>query len=1463
MPTVSVCLIVKNEQEVIERCLSGVTRFADEIIIVDTGSTDDTVSICSQFTTSIYHFTWIDDFAAARNFSFSKATMDYICWLDADDVLKPEDIAALNNLKATLHKDVYYLKYDYAQNEAGDSVCTLYRERLIRNNGAYKWKYPVHEIIDCNQAPPGERVEITVTHQRTAAGYSSDRNRNIDILNKFIFTPAYENDPRIWYYLAKEYDDHGHTEKAIEAYKRSITITGGWIEDKTWAHIRIARCYHALSKHQDNVVNQPLLSACYHAKQALKLDSGLAEPCLLLGQLAYEDAMYHEAVFWFEKCLRPVPDRLSPVDPFVYSLYPYMHLVFCYDALQEYQKAALYNEKALAIKPADAGLLHNRAYFNKVLNGQFDALPVKLLNFCNGLFRKEQHINCHFVAGEHVDLICDPEQLFFYDGSIAAINEEYSLSYLPVSKTPVVLQQWYRVLAAGGKLVLREHDLAATAEKFYKSDTPEQANWYRHILYGFQTDVEKEQHLHLNRMSGFTKYEWIQLVRDAGFFIEKTEERDLYGTPSIELVAVKKQAIAQSKIGWVAGSQPVDERFPTYRIRARAIDRALNETGFNSAFVYDLSDDNLMEFHTLIFFRTINQHEYELMQRMKAYGKKVVVDMAEDLLAFEKEFPYYIPMLQLADVVICCSYKLAEKLSAFNANVHVVEDAIETTPVHNRQYENNGALTVGWIGMADNHLHAEKLRPLIEECGYTLVTIHNGNDASIKWDQAAWQSSLQPCDVAIAPADTGMQPCKSNNRVTTYMALGIPVIASPLDAYKRIIRNGINGFIAEDTSDWKACLLALKEAGLRRSIGQQGANTALRFRPKNMALKLARILLAEEYNGKATDIIIPTIYNPAHLGVCVESIIACTQSPFNIIVINNGGHPHIEAAGVQTLEADRLNYSASINLGIKHGVAPNICIMNDDVIVSDGWLEPLLKTLEEETVAFCNPLSNSEYGIQHECVMGIEEVKLLHCNNYLLDGKIYEKGSAAAGIYPSAIHSFVPDHAKRIMGLDWVAFFCTLTTRKVIETVGLPDDQFNNGSEDVDLCYRARRMGLGSRVNENSFVFHFGGTSTERYRAEDPERKEETQKLLGKKYAAPLLVIYTGFSFEPWNGLTLEKQGIGGSETAAAKLAIEFSKLGYRVVLFCDCTGMEGSYEGVEYRHHSGFRDFIDRHFIDVFIASRQINILAEPVRAEKKYFWAHDVCAMGTGLGPNDLVKKYQHQLNGLFCLSPWHKNYFATIHGISDSNIIVTQNAIDPGRFATVHAKEKNRFIYSSSPDRGLDTVLKLFPKIREQLPDATLHIYYGFDNFEKAILYSGDAAKKALYDTIKLLMNQEGVFYHGRVGQQELAAAFLKSDVWLYPTQFTETYCITALEAQMAGVLCVCSATAALSTTVGNRGILIQEDPSQPGYEQSIVQKIINMQQDVERKALLLQQAKDWASRQTWSKVAADWLSIFQNR
>jgi hypothetical protein len=129
--TISLCMIVKNEESVLARCLSSVQGIADEIIIVDTGSSDRTKEVAGRFTDKVYDFPWIDNFSVARNTSFGLATQKYILWLDADDYLTEKDNRLLLELKRTLDPTVDSVTMDYhlAVDHEGKVLQSIRRHR--------------------------------------------------------------------------------------------------------------------------------------------------------------------------------------------------------------------------------------------------------------------------------------------------------------------------------------------------------------------------------------------------------------------------------------------------------------------------------------------------------------------------------------------------------------------------------------------------------------------------------------------------------------------------------------------------------------------------------------------------------------------------------------------------------------------------------------------------------------------------------------------------------------------------------------------------------------------------------------------------------------------------------------------------------------------------------------------------------------------------------------------------------------------------------------------------------------------------------------------------------------------------------------------------------------------------------------------------------------------------------------
>lgn len=165
MITISLCMIVKNEEKILERCLDSVADLVDEIVIADTGSTDATKEIARRYTEKVYDFPWIDDFSAARNFVFSKATQEYIYSADADEVLSPENRERFRRLKETLLLEVEIVQMKYANQLRFNTVYNYdeeYRPKLFKRKRDFVWEAPIHETVRLE--PVIYDSDIVITH---------------------------------------------------------------------------------------------------------------------------------------------------------------------------------------------------------------------------------------------------------------------------------------------------------------------------------------------------------------------------------------------------------------------------------------------------------------------------------------------------------------------------------------------------------------------------------------------------------------------------------------------------------------------------------------------------------------------------------------------------------------------------------------------------------------------------------------------------------------------------------------------------------------------------------------------------------------------------------------------------------------------------------------------------------------------------------------------------------------------------------------------------------------------------------------------------------------------------------------------------------------------------------------------------------------------------------------------------
>jgi glycosyltransferase involved in cell wall biosynthesis len=350
MITISLCIIVKNEEDTLGKCLESVAGIVDEIIIIDTGSTDKTKEIAKNYTSNIYDFVWIDDFSAARNYSFSKATKEYILWLDADDVLLEEDRVKLIKLKRELshNVDVVIMKYDYLFDEWGNVVFSHFRERLLKRSKGFRWYDPVHEWIGYD----GHIIysDLCITHKKLH--YNSARN--LKILQRMAADGKLFS-PRNIFYYACELQQNGYNEAAEIYFNKFLDSGRGSQGENIIACIDLVN-YYISKQDTENILRT--LHRCF------AYDKTLAEVCCCLGYYYKILRDYAKAIFWFKRAaaLGKANKPWIAVSHDYWGYLPYNELSICHYNIGDINKAIEYIHKAEEYKPEDSIVKYNKAF---------------------------------------------------------------------------------------------------------------------------------------------------------------------------------------------------------------------------------------------------------------------------------------------------------------------------------------------------------------------------------------------------------------------------------------------------------------------------------------------------------------------------------------------------------------------------------------------------------------------------------------------------------------------------------------------------------------------------------------------------------------------------------------------------------------------------------------------------------------------------------------------------------------------------------------------------------------------------------------------------------------------------------------------------------------------------------------------------------------------------------------------
>lgn len=345
-------MIVKNEEETLCNCLETALDIMDEIIIVDTGSNDKTKEIAARYTDKVYDYKWMDDFASARNFSFSKASCDFCMWLDADDVLMDSDRECLKMLKKNLSLDTDFVmcRYNVGFDQNDTPVYSYYRERIIRNDKGFIWNGVVHEAIDI--AGNILYTDIAVTHRKIKR---ADPERNLRILRKKLNT-GIPFGPREQFYYARELCYAGEYQEAVCTLTSYLDSGDGWIENKIEACRILSNCYFELNEET---------KAVHALLRSFLFDIPRAEVCCDLGNYFTNKQAYMQAIYWYKTAASCSRNDAGGgfIEEDCYGYIPYIQMCLCYESLGNRMAAYQCNQKAGEYKAYGMEYLNNREFY--------------------------------------------------------------------------------------------------------------------------------------------------------------------------------------------------------------------------------------------------------------------------------------------------------------------------------------------------------------------------------------------------------------------------------------------------------------------------------------------------------------------------------------------------------------------------------------------------------------------------------------------------------------------------------------------------------------------------------------------------------------------------------------------------------------------------------------------------------------------------------------------------------------------------------------------------------------------------------------------------------------------------------------------------------------------------------------------------------------------------------------------
>jgi len=348
----------------------------------------------------------------------------------------------------------------------------------------------------------------------------------------------------------------------------------------------------------------------------------------------------------------------------------------------------------------------------------------------------------------------------------------------------------------------------------------------------------------------------------------------------------------------------------------------------------------------------------------------------------------------------------------------------------------------------------------------------------------------------------------------------------------------------------------------------------------------------------------------------------------------------------------------------------------------------------------------------------------------------------------------------------------------------------------------------------------------------------------------PLIAFYMGYS-EGFNGQNYNLKNVFGSEISALKLAESLTDI-YDVYIFVNINEEdEIKYNGVSYLNLFKINTFPK---FDIMIIVRYINyFIYFKNNAHKTFIWIHDTIINPAYNGlliektASSLIYNLQAHINGLICLSDWHiQNIYNTLE-TRIFPIHLIENALDFKYYKPNLPIIKNRFIYMSSPDRGLTILLDCLLYIQNYIPDISLTVFRSHEFTDE------------IRDKLSKLNN---TIIYEKESQEKIADECLQAEYFFYPTNFMETFCCCATEAQLYHCVCIYNNIGGLPSTIADRGLSINYDINDIDYVEETCNVVMKLMKNEEKKNEYLIKGYEWVEKLHINNIKNKWLGLFNN-